>query len=387
MFFGNAECRPAVFAAAVVLMHTTSNFRLDMAYDLEQLIRPGPFSYAFIHSPSFLDDEGVDANMDPFPFDPEFLLLYQNFLPAGIQGGSCLAPRAKDIANHLPARVGLVPRSDLRVARCAVSSDDGNLVDKCRAQRFDSYSLAEGRRQLGFPSQQPPHWQCPGNETGGHNKYSNEPFRSCSSGHGSWGKLIGSWLKCVAVVVGEALQLRPSEAVLDWGSGCGWMLTWLHTFYGTTGYGIEELGSFVSWANRFSRGEFCIWGKRNLSWVPDASFDAVVSFWALYHLPTVDQQCSVARQLLLKLKPGGRGWFGGNTPSPSLGIHNQKFRRHEWLRCLRPRFRDATFRVEFYPEVVFFRRDKNLIEFQHEDLPGDYLFWPPAFSTIVTRLT
>eukprot|EP00971_Amphidinium_carterae_P188479 3741313-Amphidinium_carterae.1 len=32
--------------------------------------------------------------------------------------------------------------------------------------------------------------------------------------------------------------MKPGDLVLDYGSGCGFMLSWLHAFYGIEGFGI-----------------------------------------------------------------------------------------------------------------------------------------------------
>ena len=128
--------------------------------------------------------------------------------------------------------------------------------------------------------------------------------RSCSQPSGSWGWAINKHLKCVLIAVGELLGFRAGRRILDWGSGCGWFLTWAEMFYGTEGYGIDLSQVSVDWAKRFSLGSFCHYGGLDLSWIPARSFDFVTSFWSLYHLLSKPDQCSIILQLVEKLSVG-----------------------------------------------------------------------------------
>ncbi len=74
-------------------------------------------------------------------------------------------------------------------------------------------------------------------------------------------------------------------------------------------WGIELLERNVNWARQYSAGSYCQSDGRVLDWVPDNYFDRVISYGALYSLQR-DEQCTVVKTLIDKLKPGGTAWFG-----------------------------------------------------------------------------
>lgn len=376
-------CTSAVLASAVVLLHLFPDFAQLQSAHIEELT----------YRSSWLFEE-----FRPFPFQPEFLLLYQHFRPAGLEG-ECSPESAKWSPNNelVPGalaepprrRTLLVPFADAEKAHCAVVLQTTHLVQRCLSRRFRSFAVAPESGSVPGPSvgrgkPLAAAWHCPKNKTQlaelKEQKYDTQPWRSCSSGHGSTGKPIADSLLCVALVVGEALHVRPGSTVLEWGSGCGWMLTWLHTLYGAEAFAIDASAPAVAWAERFSAGRHCLWGSTDLQWVPEAAFDHVISFWALYHL-SVSQQCSVIRQLVRKLKTGGRAWFGGNTP---WGIfRGRKFSQVLWLRCLRglATASGLSFTVDFVHDLALFRDGHR----KFTEVPGDFMFLAPSYSAFVMR--
>jgi len=340
------------------------------------------YSEALLH---MAEASAPDRLLQPFPLAAGFLALYQCFKP--IPAASCCnAPGRIGLTTLLPSDAHLLD------SLCPMIATDDQLVRRCQHRRAQARVLLPfswNTAQRALTVQRPPNthlaWHCPSGPAPFANKYAKESFRSCASGHGTWGRRITGHLKCVALVVADLLSLRPGDTVLDWGSGCGWTLSWLCSLYGAHGYGIDATASNVAWSRRFSAGDVCLWSGMNLSWVPDSSFDAVISYWALYHLNTSDQ-CNIARQLVRKLKPGGRAWFGGNMPSPALNIANVPFSRGQWLRCLGA---DSTVGRGLRPLRVDFAEDLTLFRSTTEQLGicgGDYLFWSPTYSTLVTRL-
>ena len=160
------------------------------------------------------------------------------------------------------------------------------------------------------------------------------------------------------------------------------MLTWLHTLFGAHGYAIDASPSAVAWARRFSTGSSCLWGSSDLRWVPEATFDHVISYGALHHLSPLSKLCGLVRQLLTKLRVGGRAWFGDNQP---WGITwATSFGERQWLRCLRSRWvpHNMSFDLTFVHDYALFRAD--IVDFGK--LPGDFLLHSPSFSAFVTRL-
>jgi hypothetical protein len=353
-------------------------------------------------------------SLEPFPFWVEHADLYEHFVPItsdppciGELGSDARMPIRSssgkqqwavwyaDIPLYAPlTRPALLPREvDLAQVDCPFVASDATLQSKCRSRAQQVRFGAD--HDLGDVI--PLKWHCPENGTAGAggDKYEKQVWRSCSSGHGTWGKQIAGRLKCIAIVVAELLQLRPGQRVLDWGSGCGWTLTWLRNLYGVEGYGIDAASANFHWSKQHSAGEFCLWSSFDLTWVPDAGFDAVIAYWALYH-HMEPAQCHLARQLIAKLKPGGRAWFGGNSPSTAVGISVvSRMTKHAWRRCLRAAAGDSkhgrgrevhlVLDLEFFLDVQLFTAS-GVQRAETYERPGDYLFWPPVYSVVVRKL-
>ncbi|CAE8642156.1 unnamed protein product, partial [Polarella glacialis] len=217
----------------------------------------------------------------------------------------------------------------------------------------------------------------------------------------SWWKLH----KCVLVTVLRTWlrHLGPGDRVLDWGSGCGHKLSWACRFFGLEGLGVELMQPTVVWARRHTLPgtKHCHADGRNLSWVPDGSLDAVISFAALYHLHG-SEQCDVVGRLVEKLRPGGKAWLGWMAPyafysnlltrnGPAApGAHGlcDEGRRHmippqaAWEACFQRLRRgmwsrsrvDARFFWKDEWSAFIDPRDRALRRHLKEDLPGYSLF-------------
>ncbi|CAK8986740.1 unnamed protein product [Durusdinium trenchii] len=384
-------CESAFLAAAVVLLQSST-----LAFGDGGL----PFLKSYLKSELTWSDTfgaGQLPQLHPFPFAAEFLVLYQNFVPLSMVP-SCEQTDSVELFRVACSsadgytkglwqpncsqdlhwdRAILLPQAELKKASCFTEADDQTLALRCRSRRFDSLLLAQKEQ-----ARKAFEWRCPSQSSGSRNKYSEQSFRNCAAGFGSWGRRIESHLKCVAVQVAETLQLRPEESVLDWGSGCGWALTWMSALYGIRGYGIEATSQNIAWARRFSSGQYCLYGGLDLGWVSDESFDAVISYWVLYH-HNATSQCHVVRQLVRKLRPGGRAWFGGNIPSQAINILSEPFRRRDWMRCLLPaRVGGVPVSLDFLPDATLFRNSLNHLGQE----AGDYLHFHPTYSVVIRRM-
>ena len=175
--------------------------------------------------------------------------------------------------------------------------------------------------------------------------------------------------------------------MLDWGCGCGWFLSWAALYFGVRGLGIDSLAANVEYARQHSIGTFCV-GGTDLSHIRAGSLDFVVSYWSFYHLASAEKQCSLAGDLVSKLRVGGRAWFGGNMPSASLNIVFNPMDISAWEGCFerlavtRWRSQNFTAEIEMVEDAALFRdRSEDAIH------PGDYLFWPGTFSVLFMRLS
>lgn len=370
-----AECVDGITAVAIVLLHQMFDFRETQLSIISRL-----------------ESHPAAQDMTPFPFSRDFLRVYANFFPTRLLSEDCDEGDSMS-AKPSDRKTSVLPLfADLNDAQCPVTLSDLQFVRRCRARNAKSTFGISPKEATASGVK----WVCPkGNKTqmGTGGKYDTEKIRHCATGHGSWGARLEAQLKCVAVVVGDLLQIQRGSTVLDWGSGCGWTLTWLHTFYGANGYGIDASNKMQKWSQQYSSGQYCQWGDTELSWVPEAAFDHVVSYWSLYHLPSARVQCLVASQLLLKLKPGGRAWFGGNNPSPVLNINHREFSRGDWNRCLARLVKarkGIAFEAHFVMDGLLFRSfkpiDKHPYKPSEEELRGDYLFLDPTYSALITRL-
>eukprot|EP00439_Symbiodinium_sp_Y106_P013679 s6617_g1.t5 len=135
----------------------------------------------------------------------------------------------------------------------------------------------------------------------------------CEEPSSEWHKDLRPLHKCVFIVIMERLQLPPGALVLDWGAGCGHKLTWAAQLYDVQGVGIDIVPDNIRWAREHSVGFFCQMDGRFLSWIPDDTVDAVISYAALMHLEP-DDQCLTVLTLVEKVRVGGRLWFGWNAP-------------------------------------------------------------------------
>eukprot|EP00929_Paragymnodinium_shiwhaense_P078817 TRINITY_DN40889_c0_g1_i1.p1 TRINITY_DN40889_c0_g1~~TRINITY_DN40889_c0_g1_i1.p1 ORF type:complete len:478 (+),score=50.39 TRINITY_DN40889_c0_g1_i1:114-1547(+) len=197
----------------------------------------------------------------------------------------------------------------------------------------------------------------------------------CQSGRGVWGKAFENNGKCVLMVVAERLGFQPGQLLLDWGSGCGHALTWAKMFFDVDGLGLEATSGAADWAAKFAAGLSCKGDGRQLTWVPDGLFDYVFTYAALLHLSEEDQ-CSVAVQLVRKLRPGGRAFFGWNRAHlTSPWSWYECFRRAEDRNVVKTRNLEV---VEEHLTFPASAGDENA-------LLQDFMWGFPSYSVFVER--
>eukprot|EP01060_Flectonema_neradi_P038876 TRINITY_DN8308_c0_g1_i2.p1 TRINITY_DN8308_c0_g1~~TRINITY_DN8308_c0_g1_i2.p1 ORF type:complete len:369 (+),score=69.25 TRINITY_DN8308_c0_g1_i2:56-1162(+) len=121
--------------------------------------------------------------------------------------------------------------------------------------------------------------------------------------------------------IAKKASFKPGMRVLDWGSGCGTKLNYWRMRYGIHGMGLDYTKVTVDYAQNRSRDglTFC-WadGSKALKYLPENSFDRVVSHSALYHVMPVTSQCKVVIQAVRITKPGGMIWFGHFRSAPAI---------------------------------------------------------------------
>lgn len=364
------------------------------------------------------------SDLSPFPFNREAWDWYKlgGYVPVSALrtcDGSDDWPAGRNFERPRPGtKLMLLARVQPHV--CPYLLHDDLLVRRCRQRmaasaRYEAAGAATeargGWRRLLLPAAEagdiprkskaePLAWACPSEVwspespaqaiSGQAQTMSKYDARSCAEPTGSWGWQIGDRLKCVLVTVAELLGFRPGQRLLDWGSGCGWFVTWAQVLYGTRGFGIDVSSTAVSWAQRYSLGDFCQHGGLDLAWVPDGAFDYVTSYWALYHLLSKEDQCSVIGNLIQKLGLGGKMWLGGNCPDSDLLRNRSTCLEVEDLRgCLSAwastrAWHDAhiAVEVEMVNDIELFRSLEN----RHVQVEGDYLFWGKPYSAFITRV-
>lgn len=196
----------------------------------------------------------------------------------------------------------------------------------------------------------------------------------CQSERGLWGSNLLDSHKCVLMVVAELLRFRPGELLLEWGSGCGHMLSWAKAYFDVNGLGIEATAPAVGWASRFGLGRHCAADGRYLDWIPNGIFDNVFSYASLTHLEA-QEQCLVVRQLLQKLRPGGRAFLGWNRA--------QRTSPWSWFDCLGyfPGSGSTDSQLadlEIMEEHVLFPEDKFLAL-------DNFLWGFPSYAVLLTK--
>eukprot|EP00759_Apiculatamorpha_spiralis_P015917 PhF_6_TR22381/c0_g1_i3/m.31748 len=109
-------------------------------------------------------------------------------------------------------------------------------------------------------------------------------------------------------IIAQVVHLKRGDVIMDWGSGCGTMLNYFHKVYNTTGIGLDATEEAVLYAKKHAADNqiFCHTdATRGMSHFKSNTFDAIVSWAALYHVRRTLQQCETVNEMVRVLKPGG----------------------------------------------------------------------------------
>ncbi|CAE7700820.1 unnamed protein product, partial [Symbiodinium microadriaticum] len=290
---------------------------------------PGILSAMIIISQYFLIEQpsedltqflGAVASLAPFPFYTSQYSRYANMVPVNLLMCNEEQQRSPKAFNRFVPRVHAEDSG-----MCGMVYTDDQLVRRCRAMR----------RNVGVPDRSSTvidHINCPASTASVDEelaqkiqKYSNRANQlQCQDSRGMWNEAMSDIHKCVLITVGHWLGFRPGQLMLDWGSGCGHKLSWAKMLFDVDGLGVEIQEPAARWAQLYSAGKFCQGDGRELGWIPEDTFDYVISYASIYHLTKLDQ-CKVGIQLMRKLKIGGKAFLGWN--------HGPVMNNWEWLKC------------------------------------------------------
>lgn len=408
----HATCvpQPELLAAAkraVAVLQSGASFVCKRGA-LAALVVHSQFSPVAIPESLASDMNASGLPLSPFPLSTWQYALFTRLVPVG----ASFCNEEEAAAESYGAR-RFAPPADIRSTWCALQRTDQQLLRACRSRRARADVFAEaldpetvallrtvaseavinrtwdwdaadlkGRRE-GFHSlacpRPPERLELPSlaedaGEDDGPLKYERRVLAGgCHSTRGLWGTSWEDSHKCVMLVVAERLGFRPGELLLEWGSGCGHAMSWAKMFFDVDGLGVDSSVGAVTWAQRFSAGRFCAIDGRELAWIPNNLFDYVFSYASLRHIPQ-PEQCKVGLQLVQKLRPGGKAFFGWNRAhdtSPWM-----------WAECFHGMAaRAAGIRVENF-EVI---EEWLLFASDRERVMDNFLWQYPAYSVMLTK--
>ena len=176
-----------------------------------------------------------------------------------------------------------------------------------------------------------------------------------------WRENWGFQHKCALVTMAKYMKLNRGDQVLDWGCGCGHMLTTLKYLFDIDGVGVDITPS-VHWAKEHSAGTYCQTDGILLDWIPSNLFHAVVSFAAVYHLP-IDKQCYLFHELLRVTRPGGVVFVAW------MGTTRTELTPAQWKQCNKDI--EVVFEKDLYPAYIG-KEWRLVFPAEGNDIQGSY---------------
>ncbi|CUI14842.1 methyltransferase, putative [Bodo saltans] len=150
---------------------------------------------------------------------------------------------------------------------------------------------------------------------------------NCAS-HGIWHRVTIADHEAILKRVGELLEVKKDEVLLDWGSGCGHQLEFMTRMFGAKGLGVDVSNLTIAYAveNTTKVNRHCVADGSRLEWIPSNFFDHAYSFGSIYHVYNKSVFCSVLQQMVRVVKPGGKIYNGWTE--------NKEFHRNDLVKCI-----------------------------------------------------
>ncbi|HWB60772.1 MAG TPA: sulfatase-like hydrolase/transferase [Chthoniobacteraceae bacterium] len=108
----------------------------------------------------------------------------------------------------------------------------------------------------------------------------------------------------------RAIGIKPRDHVFEAGCGAGAFLEVLQRHYDITMEGVDIAGNLITVARKRLPGRFHVGDIQRMPYVPDKTFDAVVSHGVFLYLPSASAVWSAASELVRIVKPGGVVYIG-----------------------------------------------------------------------------
>ncbi|RNF26141.1 methyltransferase [Trypanosoma conorhini] len=169
---------------------------------------------------------------------------------------------------------------------------------------------------------------------------------------GIWHRVSLKDHEAILRVIAGLLNVKKDDRLLDWGSGCGHHLQFMHDFYSAVGMGIDLSNKTTEYAQAMTtkRNRYCVADGTRMEWLPSNFFDHAFSFGSIYHVYNETLFCSVLQQMTRVVKSGGKVYNGWTDES--------EFPSQKVKLCLTEVIPPNCVQVEILEEVKLFKHVK-----------------------------